>query len=90
MGILVTITSVGAGAIGVTVLLLLHPKMPAKRVVGSGTASYAARGRMLLDYRMIYDPRPIGFIRLIHYPPVSFDPFRPAGEGMVGLIAHAA
>jgi uncharacterized protein len=27
MGILVTITSVGAGAIGVTVLLLLHPKM---------------------------------------------------------------
>src|SRR5215813_7471334 len=29
MGVLVTITSVGAGAIGVTVLLLLHPKMPA-------------------------------------------------------------
>ena len=35
MGVLVTTTSVGAGAIGVTVLLLLHPKMPAGRVVGS-------------------------------------------------------
>jgi hypothetical protein len=35
MGVLVTLTSVGAGAIGVTVLLLLHPKMPAGRVVGS-------------------------------------------------------
>ena len=38
MGILVTITSVGAGAIGVTVLLLLHPKMPAARIVGSDIA----------------------------------------------------
>jgi uncharacterized membrane protein YfcA len=38
MGILVTTTSVGAGAIGVTVLLLLHPKMPAGRVVGSDIA----------------------------------------------------
>jgi uncharacterized protein len=38
MGVLVTITSVGAGAIGVTVLLLLHPKMPAGRVVGSDIA----------------------------------------------------
>ena len=38
MGILVTTTSVGAGAIGVTVLLLLHPKMPAARVVGSDIA----------------------------------------------------
>jgi uncharacterized membrane protein YfcA len=35
MGVLVTLTSVGAGAIGVTVLLILHPKMPASRVVGS-------------------------------------------------------
>src|SRR5262249_59471773 len=35
MGVLVTIASVGAGAIGVTVLLLLHPKMPAGRIVGS-------------------------------------------------------
>ena len=38
MGVLVTITSVGAGAIGVTTLLLLHPKMPAGRVVGSDIA----------------------------------------------------
>lgn len=38
MGILVTTTSVGAGAIGVTALLLLHPNMPAGRVVGSDIA----------------------------------------------------
>jgi uncharacterized membrane protein YfcA len=38
MGILVSATSVGAGAIGVTVLLFLHPKMPAGRVVGSDIA----------------------------------------------------
>ena len=38
MGVLVTATSVGAGAIGVTVLLILHPKMPAGRVVGSDIA----------------------------------------------------
>src|SRR5271166_3346635 len=38
MGVLVTITSVGAGAIGVTVLLLLHPKMPVARIVGSDIA----------------------------------------------------
>jgi uncharacterized protein len=38
MGVLVTLTSVGAGAIGVTVLLLLHPKMPPGRVVGSDIA----------------------------------------------------
>jgi uncharacterized membrane protein YfcA len=35
MGVLVTTTSVGAGAIGVTVLLFLYPKMPPGRVVGS-------------------------------------------------------
>ena len=38
MGALVTLTSLGAGAIGVMVLLLLHPKMPASRVVGSDIA----------------------------------------------------
>ncbi|MFY9692393.1 MAG: sulfite exporter TauE/SafE family protein [Xanthobacteraceae bacterium] len=38
MGVLVTLTSVGAGAIGVTVLLILHPKMPTGRVVGSDIA----------------------------------------------------
>jgi uncharacterized protein len=38
MGVLVTGTSVGAGAIGVTMLLILHPKMPLGRVVGSDIA----------------------------------------------------
>jgi len=38
MGLLVTSTSVGAGAIGVTALLLLHPTMPIARVVGSDIA----------------------------------------------------
>jgi uncharacterized protein len=38
MGVLVTTTSVGAGAIGVTVLIFLHPKMPASRIVGSDIA----------------------------------------------------
>ena len=38
MGVLVTATSVGAGAIGVTVLLLLHPKIPASRIVGTDIA----------------------------------------------------
>jgi uncharacterized protein len=38
MGILVTATSVGSGAIGVAVLLILHPNMPAARVVGSDIA----------------------------------------------------
>lgn len=38
MGVLVSATSVGAGAIGVTVLLLLHPKMPVARIVGSDIA----------------------------------------------------
>jgi uncharacterized membrane protein YfcA len=38
MGVLVTATSIGAGAIGVTILLLLHPKMAPGRVVGSDIA----------------------------------------------------
>ena len=38
MGVLVSATSVGAGAIGVTMLLLLHPKMPTIRIVGSDIA----------------------------------------------------
>ena len=38
MGVLVSSTSVGAGAIGVTVLLLLHPKLPVARIVGSDIA----------------------------------------------------
>ena len=38
LGVLVSISSVGAGAIGVTVLLMLHPKMPIVRIVGSDIA----------------------------------------------------
>jgi uncharacterized protein len=35
LGVLVSISSVGAGALGVTALLLLYPKLPAARIVGS-------------------------------------------------------
>src|SRR5271167_2219225 len=38
LGVLVSISSVGAGAIGVTVLLMLYPKMPTVRIVGSDIA----------------------------------------------------
>ena len=38
LGVLVTISSVGAGAIGVTVLLLLYPELPMARIVGSDIA----------------------------------------------------
>ena len=38
LGVLVSISSVGAGAIGVTALILLYPDMPMLRVVGSGIA----------------------------------------------------
>jgi uncharacterized membrane protein YfcA len=38
MGILVTTTSVGAGAIGVTVLLFLYPRLEVARIVGSDIA----------------------------------------------------
>jgi len=38
LGLLVTLTSVGAGAIGVTVLAALYPILPAKRLVGSDIA----------------------------------------------------
>ena len=38
LGVLVSLTSVGAGAIGVTVLLLLYPALPAARIVGSDIA----------------------------------------------------
>lgn len=38
MAVLVTTTSVGAGAIGVTVLLILHPQIPLSRLVGSDIA----------------------------------------------------
>jgi uncharacterized membrane protein YfcA len=38
LGVLVSITSVGAGAIGVTALILLYPQLPTARIVGSDIA----------------------------------------------------
>jgi uncharacterized protein len=38
LGVLVSISSVGAGAVGVTALLLLYPQMPMVRIVGSDIA----------------------------------------------------
>lgn len=38
LGALVTLTSVGAGALGVTVLILLYPQLPIARIVGSDIA----------------------------------------------------
>jgi uncharacterized protein len=38
LGVLVSISSVGAGAIGVTALLALYPKLPTVRIVGSDIA----------------------------------------------------
>ena len=38
LGVLVSITSVGAGAIGVTALILLYPRLPTARIVGSDIA----------------------------------------------------
>jgi hypothetical protein len=38
LGVVVSITSVGAGAIGVTALVLLYPKLPTARIVGSDIA----------------------------------------------------
>ena len=38
LGVLVSLSSVGAGAIGVTFLLILYPKLPAGKLVGSDIA----------------------------------------------------
>jgi hypothetical protein len=38
LGVLVSLSSVGAGAIGVTVLLILYPNLPAAKLVGSDIA----------------------------------------------------
>jgi uncharacterized membrane protein YfcA len=38
LGVLVTVSSVGAGAIGMTVLLALYPRLPTVRLVGSDIA----------------------------------------------------
>jgi uncharacterized protein len=38
LGVLVSISSVGAGAIGVTALLILYPQLPMRRIVGTDIA----------------------------------------------------
>jgi uncharacterized membrane protein YfcA len=38
LGLLVSISSVGAGAIGVTALILLYPRLPLARIIGSDIA----------------------------------------------------
>jgi uncharacterized protein len=38
LGVMVSLTSVGAGALGVTVLVLLYPRLPTPRIVGSDIA----------------------------------------------------
>ena len=38
LGVLVSISSVGAGALGVAALFFLYPKLPAVRIVGSDVA----------------------------------------------------
>lgn len=38
IGVLVSITSVGAGAVGVVALMLLYPKLPTVRIIGSDIA----------------------------------------------------
>jgi uncharacterized protein len=38
LGVLVSLTSVGAGALGVTALVLLYPRLPTPRIVGSDIA----------------------------------------------------
>jgi uncharacterized membrane protein YfcA len=38
LGVLVSLSSVGAGAVGVTVLIMLYPKIPLARIVGSDIA----------------------------------------------------
>lgn len=35
LGVLVTLTSVGAGALGVTILLVLYPRLDVREIVGS-------------------------------------------------------
>ncbi len=38
LGVLVTLSSIGAGALGATLILLLHPRLPAQRLVGTDIA----------------------------------------------------
>jgi uncharacterized membrane protein YfcA len=62
LGIVVTLTSVGAGAIGIATLMLLYPKLPGARLVGSDLAHslplvvIAGLGHLRLgniDYRLL-------------------------------------
>ena len=38
LGVLVSISSVGAGALGVTAIILLYPRLPTVRIIGSDIA----------------------------------------------------
>ncbi|HSN34234.1 MAG TPA: sulfite exporter TauE/SafE family protein, partial [Ideonella sp.] len=38
LGVLVSLSSIGAGAIGATLILLLYPRLPARRLVGTDIA----------------------------------------------------
>jgi len=38
LGVLVSLSSIGAGAIGATLILLLHPHLPTRRLVGTDIA----------------------------------------------------
>jgi hypothetical protein len=38
LGVLVSLSSIGAGAVGATLILLLYPRLPAKRLVGTDIA----------------------------------------------------
>ena len=62
LGIMVTLTSVGAGAIGVAALMILYPKLRAAEIVGSDLAhaiplvTVAGLGHLQLgniDYRLL-------------------------------------
>ena len=60
LGIFVTLSSVGAGAIGMTALVLLYPRTPIARLVGSDIAHavpltlIAGVGHWLLDRSIGY------------------------------------
>lgn len=38
LGVMVTLSSIGAGAVGMTVLMLLHPRLAGRRLIGSDIA----------------------------------------------------
>ena len=38
LGVLVSLSSIGAGAVGATLILLLHPRLPTRRLVGTDIA----------------------------------------------------